>query len=306
MCRPTREKIENGIYHIMIRSISELNIFEKDIDKEKYLYYLNQAQKEFKFKIYSFCLMTNHAHFIIDSCGADISKIMHKINLRFAMFFNRKYDRHGHVFQDRFKSKIVTNEKYLLVLSSYIHNNPKDIPMFSKQISNYKYSSLGIFLGTMINPYNIVEPDYVLQFFSKNINKARIRYINFIKNHYNLDEDFDFEFVNEKGGYKSERVYINRKHSADSATNFTANYFQSKKENLFVKYNKSLTKFRAISIYIMHIYCNLTFKEICSYIGNITLSQISRLHSEGIKIIDECDEYKDIGNKFIAYTKSAA
>ncbi|WDC83583.1 transposase [Caloramator sp. mosi_1] len=58
--------------------------------------------------------MDNHAHFIIDANGADISKIMHFINYKYAMWFNKRYSRHGHLFQDRFKSKIVKDERYLL------------------------------------------------------------------------------------------------------------------------------------------------------------------------------------------------
>lgn len=64
-------------------------------------------QENYGFKVYGFCLMDNHAHFIIDVNGADISNIMHSINFKYAQVYNRKHKRHGHLFQDRFKSKIV-------------------------------------------------------------------------------------------------------------------------------------------------------------------------------------------------------
>ena len=57
--------------------------------------------------------MDNHAHLLIDANGADISKVMHGINFSYAMYFNKKYEREGHLFKDRFKSKIVDDDRYL-------------------------------------------------------------------------------------------------------------------------------------------------------------------------------------------------
>ena len=57
--------------------------------------------------------MNNHLHLIIDANGCDISKIMHCINFSYAMYFNKKHERYGHIFRDRFKSIIVANDRYL-------------------------------------------------------------------------------------------------------------------------------------------------------------------------------------------------
>ncbi len=94
----------------------------------KCIYHLVKKYKDlYNFKIYGYCLMDNHSHLMIDANGADISKVMHGINFSYAMYFNRKYERDGHLFKDRFKSKIVNNDKYLKALSLYIHNNPTGI-----------------------------------------------------------------------------------------------------------------------------------------------------------------------------------
>lgn len=97
-----QEKIFDLIYHIMVKSISEVALYQDEKDKIKYLSFMKKAQDQFEFRVYSYCLMDNHAHFIINAYGADISKIMHFVNYEYAMYFNKRYKRHGHLFQDRF------------------------------------------------------------------------------------------------------------------------------------------------------------------------------------------------------------
>ena len=124
MARKARLKADDAIFHIMCKSISEVNLFRDDQDKEKYIYLLKKYKKLYNVKIYGYCLMDNHAHLLVDSNGADISKVMHGINFSYAMYFNKKYKREGHLFKDRFMSKIVDNDRYLKTVSLYIHNNP--------------------------------------------------------------------------------------------------------------------------------------------------------------------------------------
>ncbi|MCX7596800.1 MAG: transposase, partial [Fischerella sp.] len=71
MPRVAREKSFDSIYHIMVRSISEVNLYKDEKDKLKYIDYMKKAQDQFEFKLYAYCLMDNHAHFVIDANGAD-------------------------------------------------------------------------------------------------------------------------------------------------------------------------------------------------------------------------------------------
>ncbi|MCX7950644.1 MAG: transposase, partial [Clostridiales bacterium] len=96
MPRVAREKSFDSIYHIMVRSIAEVDLYKDKKDKLIYLDYMKKAQEQFEFRVYAYCLMDNHAHFVIDANGADISKIMHFINYKYAMYFNRRHERHGH------------------------------------------------------------------------------------------------------------------------------------------------------------------------------------------------------------------
>ncbi|EYE87421.1 hypothetical protein Q428_13335, partial [Fervidicella metallireducens AeB] len=107
MPRLARQKKEDAIFHVMARSISEVDLFKDDEDKLNYLALVKKYQKTYEFRVYGYCLMDNHLHLIIDANGADISRIMHSINFSYAQYFNHRHKRHGHLFQDRFKSKMV-------------------------------------------------------------------------------------------------------------------------------------------------------------------------------------------------------
>jgi len=161
MPRAARIKSTDSIYHIMVRSVGETILYKEEADKNKYLALIKRYQQTFNFKVYAYCLMSNHGHIILDGNGADISKIMHGINQCYAQYFNKKYSRHGHVFQDRFKSIIVNNDRYLIALSQYIHNNPRDIGGYEDKLEQYKYSSLGIYLGIREDNFDIVDTSFI-------------------------------------------------------------------------------------------------------------------------------------------------
>ena len=97
MPRPFRLKNGESIYHVMCKSITEVNLFKDSEDKKKYLSLI----KKYK-TLYGYCLMDNHLHLIIDANGSDISKVMHGINFSYAMYFNKKHEMGGHLFRDRF------------------------------------------------------------------------------------------------------------------------------------------------------------------------------------------------------------
>ncbi|SKA97798.1 REP element-mobilizing transposase RayT, partial [Caloramator quimbayensis] len=120
MPRLARQKSYDSIFHVMVKSIVEAPLFKDDDDKVKFMDFVKKAQNQFEFKVYSYCLMDNHAHFIIDANGADISKIMHFINYKYAMYYNKRHERIGHLFHDRFKSLIVDSDRYLFALTAYV------------------------------------------------------------------------------------------------------------------------------------------------------------------------------------------
>lgn len=125
MTRYSRIYFENAVYHITIRGNNKQEILKTDKDKELFLESLQKFKSRFGFKIYGFVLMDNHAHLVLQTNHKiNISKIMHAICLSYSVKFRKRYPYTGHVWQGRFKSNIIENEKYILQCLDYIHNNP--------------------------------------------------------------------------------------------------------------------------------------------------------------------------------------
>ena len=127
MPRLSREnsKTITNTYHILLRGINKQLIFMEDRDKSKFLQELKLSTEEYLYKIWAHVLMGNHIHLVIYDLIDKMSEAMHKVCLKYAMYFNKKYNRVGHVFQNRFKSICVESEEYLKNLIRYIHRNPE-------------------------------------------------------------------------------------------------------------------------------------------------------------------------------------
>lgn len=299
MSRKKRFKPNNSIFHIICKSISEVILFNDAQDKEKYLFLIKKYKTLYNFKLYGYCLMDNHSHLMIDANGGDISKVMHGINFSYAMYFNKKYKREGHLFKDRFKSKVVHNDKYLKTLSLYIHNNPTDIGEYKHCPENYAFSSLGIFLGKTRDHFNIVDYGFVMSLFGNNMKSAR-------KNHYTLifrcnDEQLkeDIEFENEKTEYKSGRKILIRNFASKDVIEFIAAKMNISKFHLNIKYSRKLVKAKALTVVLMRSLCNFRSIDIANTLGNITQSRISKLSSIGIELLGTDEKYENIIGEFI-------
>jgi REP element-mobilizing transposase RayT len=299
MPRCARIKSSDSIYHIMVRSISDVDLYRTNQDKDKYLSLIKKYQVLYAFKVYAYCIMDTHAHLIIDSAGADISRIMHAINQSYAQYYNKEHSRRGHLFQDRFKSKIVEDERYLITLSGYIHNNPSDLPDYSKRIKDYEYSSLGIYLGSAIDTQGIVDPSFILQLFSRKKNIARQGYLQFVSNCSEEKLKEDSEFTDPNCEYRSERRIIGRDRSPRDVIDFVSGYTKQEKAPINVKYTRDGLHMKALSVLVMRSICGMYIRDICSYMGNVSQSHVSRLCSIGIRLVMDRSEYKNILMDFI-------
>lgn len=288
----------NGIYHVMVRSISEIKLFKNKEDKEKYLKLFKKYQDIFLFKIYAFCIMNNHAHFIIDCNGANISKFMHHINQSYAQYYNKKHNRHGHVFADRFKSLLIQDDCYLKNVSAYIHNNPKDINGYKNKVEKYKYSSISNYMGKINDCFVIVDTNFILEQFNTDFNKSRQLYYNFVKKNYNQTLP-NAELTEQPSEYKSNRTPLIRNFSTKEVINYVANRLNFPVNEINIKFSHKSTNFRAICIVLLHSLCDLNNKDLCILLGNISSSQISKLGTKGYNLIHENDEYSDILPDFI-------
>ncbi|AJQ28884.1 transposase [Pelosinus fermentans] len=162
MSRQARQRSESGIYHIIIRGINKQVIFEDDEDREKFIGYLQYYKEIARYILYGYCLMDNHIHLLIKEGKEPIGHSMKRIGVSYVAWYNRKYDRVGHLFQDRFKSEVVETDAYLLTVLRYIHQNPIKAGK-EKSVVNYKWSSYVEYIGQN----KIVETGFILAIFAE-------------------------------------------------------------------------------------------------------------------------------------------
>ena len=282
MPRAARIKHEEAIYHIMVRSISEIDLFRDSEDKIKYLSIIRKCQLKYRFAIYAYCLMDNHGHLIVDSLGGDISRIMHYINFCYAQYYNRKYKRHGHVFQDRFKSKVIDNKRYMVTVSAYIHNNPKDITKYKENVQNYPFSSLKEYINKT-NTFGILKRSFFESLLGFEHEESRKAYLKLIKISDEKIMESSIEFVDIKTEYQSHRKIISRYYTPSQIIQYVSNFLNLDTKNIYLKYRPEYIKLRALSCFLMNVFCNMTQKEICEVIGNVTQSGVSYLSSKGLE-----------------------
>ncbi len=173
MPRKPRALSSTGIYHIILRSVNQHIIFEEDFDYQKFLFILSDCKKKYDIDIYAYCLMDNHVHLLLRLPDDKLSSFFQSLGTRFVRWYNSKYSRSGHLFQDRFYSSAIESERAFLSTLIYIHNNPVKANM-CRYASEYFWSSIKAFYGAK-NPlvnvsfaYNIAgSKDSLLHYFAK-------------------------------------------------------------------------------------------------------------------------------------------
>ncbi|MCR4772460.1 MAG: transposase, partial [Oscillospiraceae bacterium] len=138
--RRARKKSASGVYHVILRGINRQTIFEEDEDYRKFLEVLRDYKQDCKFDLYAYCLMSNHIHLLLRTGKDDLGTIFIKIGARFVLWYNTKYCRTGHLFQDRYKSEPVDSDDYFLTVMRYIHRNPVKAGICDAP-EEYRYSS---------------------------------------------------------------------------------------------------------------------------------------------------------------------
>lgn len=154
MPRKARITSSTDIYHVILRSVNQHIIFEEDTDYQKFLFILADCQSKYNTDIYAYCLMDNHIHILIRSRPEVLSKYFQSLGTRFVRWYNTKYLRSGHLFQDRFHSRPVENQDYFLSTLIYIHNNPVKAAI-CRVPSEYRWSSYNAYYGEKNSLVNV-------------------------------------------------------------------------------------------------------------------------------------------------------
>jgi len=176
MPRMGREKSETRVYHIILRGVNKQTIFEEREDGKKFLSTLAEYKKDSGYKIYAYCLMSNHIHLLIKEENEALEIIMRRIGARFVYWYNYKYERTGHLFQDRYKSEAVEDEAYLMNVVRYIHQNPLKAGIVD-DIKDYKWSSYQDYM----NNKGLTDTDFVLGHFDVDQEKSKALFETFHK-----------------------------------------------------------------------------------------------------------------------------
>lgn len=147
MGRQARQLSESGFYHILLRGINRQHIFEEESDYTYFLKDLHNLKTDLAFAVYAYCLMSNHVHLLLrEKQAGDISLIMKRLLTKYAMYFNRKYQRNGALIANRYKSVPVEVDEYFIPLLRYIHQNPLKAGLVDK-LEAYPFSSYREYLS---------------------------------------------------------------------------------------------------------------------------------------------------------------
>lgn len=177
MGRRPRVEIKGGIYHVIQRGNNREYIFRKSEDKNYLLELVKYYKEPSNFELHGFVIMDNHYHMIVKPVDARLQDIMHRINNKFSKYFNRNNRRTGHVFENRYKGILVKDQKYLLSLLRYVHQNPVKANI-CERVKDYPWSSDAFYRSNRQG--GLVDIDHILNMFSINRNKAIKAYHEFM------------------------------------------------------------------------------------------------------------------------------
>ncbi|MDY0234545.1 MAG: transposase [Gudongella sp.] len=187
MPRRSRKKSESGLYHVMLRGINKQTIFESDDDRYQLLATMKRFVDTNKFILFGYCLMDNHVHLLIQELEDDISTAIKRISSSYVLWYNKKYERCGHLFQERFKSEPVETDNYFMIALRYIHQNPIEARI-CKELSDYKWTSYKEYIKVPI----IIDTELCLSLFSPDKDRAVELFVEYM-NQNNEDSFPEFE-----------------------------------------------------------------------------------------------------------------
>ncbi len=151
MSRPIRLEFPDALYHITSRRNRREDIYDDDADREAFLKIFSKVIEQNNWYCYSYCLMSNHYHFLVQTPDANLSKGMRQLNGIYTQYYNRRHGLTGHLFQGRYKSILVDQDAYLLELSRYIVLNPAKAGMV-KSVEKWVWSSYRAMVGMTPSP----------------------------------------------------------------------------------------------------------------------------------------------------------
>jgi len=185
-----RNKLTQGslVSHITQRAAGKDPCFLEDDDFLCMLGFLKESAQKYDYEIYSFCLMRNHVHLLLRPNQENLQNAMRDLFSRYAMRFNRKYERRGHLFGGPYRQAVCLEEAYLIAASVYIHLNPVKADIVSDS-RDYRWSSARLFIDEP-EEISFVNAGFILQMLADDLQGARDRYRKLLEKGRELPVDY--------------------------------------------------------------------------------------------------------------------
>ncbi|MDH3446090.1 MAG: transposase [Deltaproteobacteria bacterium] len=180
MPRQARLDAPGTLHHVIVRGIERRRIVDDDYDRGQFVSRLGKLAVETGTSIYAWALMTNHAHLLVNSGAQGLAKFMRRFLTGYSVTYNWRHRRHGHLFQNRYKSIVCDGDQYFTELVRYIHLNPLRVKLVSdlEELEKHPYCGHSAILGT--TRYDWQDRDSVLSQFGRREGDAKALYGKFV------------------------------------------------------------------------------------------------------------------------------
>ena len=182
MPRPPRIDFPDAVYHVTSRGNGRADIFHSDEDRQRFLAQLADHLHLCAVDLYAFTLMDNHLHLLCRTPRANLSRFMQRLLSSYALYSRYKHRRPGHLFQGRFKAKLVEDEVYLLAVTRYIHLNPVKIAACRRLSARQRLDRLEVYPWSSYGGY--VAAGKALEFMNYDVLKEYGRDLAAARRHY--------------------------------------------------------------------------------------------------------------------------
>lgn len=181
MPRQARLDAPGTLHHVMIRGIEKRNIVDDERDRTVFVSGLGDQARETGTAIYAWSLLNNHAHLLLRSGNSGLPKFMRRFLTGYAVGYNRRHKRFGHLFQNRYKSILCEEDTYFKELVRYLHLNPLRAGLVDNllELESYPWSGHSVVMGRRNHDWQ--DRDYVLGWFGKKEKASRQSYLKYIE-----------------------------------------------------------------------------------------------------------------------------
>lgn len=219
MARKRRLYGSSGFYHVILRGNNRQNLFNDDSDRFFFIGRLKKYSVELKVDVHAYCLMNNHVHVLIGNANQNMSLLLQKIANSYVFYFNRKYDRCGHLFQGRYKSEPIVDDSHFETVYRYILQNSEKAGL--GEFNQYKWNSYWALRKN--SKHGFVKVEYAISLFGSKKELMKFLKLKELKKCMEFENKFVFsderaiEFIKKLFGisspYKLERLMIDDQES---------------------------------------------------------------------------------------------